>query len=500
MSNFLKFISLAVGLGLCCSCTTVSPTTSALPLITSTAESPHPTTIHRPTAVKLSSTPQPASPTFTFPPPTATGTPAPARLNPDGPYVLYFGHGGTWVSNPDGSFATKISDYELNTPLDMHRNLSPRGDFLALVSSNEKGLDLILVSIPDGRTETIAHLIDSPPPGAYNPISANSFATYAIRDYDSVAWQPGEGRFLAFIGAIHGPTADLYMYDTQTKAIIQLTDGPSQAINPVWSPDGQHILHFGVSWVPPFGGAILGANQLDGVWAVRASDGKVITLPKNKGEHSYFLGWQDDEHFITYDAGDCSTGNLHTVDIVTGETNRLMEASFYSYIAHSPQNGAILFSSALGCADSLGEGIFLLPYGQATPIKLIDRRAWTVEWMPESGIFYAYPEGLFTQDGRTHYPPPLYDQSYHPAISKLGYQAWVVYENYVAQVMLKVPDKAWQKVITGVSGELVWDPAVGNTLLIASEDGLLYAATYSDFTPRQVADFGGGAYQVIWSP
>jgi hypothetical protein len=54
---------------------------------------------------------------------------------------------------------------------------------------------------------------------------------------------------------------------------------------PNWSPDGQYILHFGVSWVPPFGGEILGANRLDGVWSVEASNGKVITLPRPAGNN-----------------------------------------------------------------------------------------------------------------------------------------------------------------------------------------------------------------------
>src|SRR4030042_1675504 len=83
--------------------------------------------------------------------------------------------------------------------------------------------------------------------------------------------------------AMSGPTADLYLYNTQTKEITQLTDGPSQAVLPVWSPDGQYVLHYGVRWVPPFGGAIGPANQLDGTWAVRLSDGQVITLPTPAG-------------------------------------------------------------------------------------------------------------------------------------------------------------------------------------------------------------------------
>ena len=69
--------------------------------------------------------------------------------------------------------------------------------------------------------------------------SPKAITSYAIMDYSNVAWQPGDGRLLAFTGAINGPTSDLYLYDTQSGEFTQLTDGPSQAIAPSWSPDGQ---------------------------------------------------------------------------------------------------------------------------------------------------------------------------------------------------------------------------------------------------------------------
>lgn len=429
-----------------------------------------------------------------------TVTPTPQGLNPDGPYVMFETGSGIWITNPDGTFATRLIDYHFTSELDLHVLVSPAGDRLALVVSNDQGLDLVMIQIPDGETRLITHLIDAVPPEVFDPVSPNSFATYAIRDYNSIAWQPPDGRLLAFTGAINGSTSDLYLYDTLTGEITQLTDGPSQAVMPVWSPDGQYILHFGVSWVPPFGGAIIGANQFDGVWAVRVSDGEVISLPKNMGNNPDFIGWYDDNHYITFDTGECSSQNLHTVDVATGVTTPLMEASFYYYIAQSPENGAILFSSAEGCEDSLGEGVFLLSPGQDIATRVHDKKAWAVHWLPESQVFDAYPEGLLSADGRTYHEPPVYEHSYKPAVSSQGYQAWEVIEDFKGRVEVRVPGGDWQTVLDGSIDALIWDPLDGQTLLIALSDGSILAADHPNFVPRLVGRLGDGVYQVIWSP
>ncbi len=411
--------------------------------------------------------------------------------------MIFKGQNGIWISNPDGSFPTQVSEYEFQG--DLHSAISPTGDRLALVVHNDQGLDLVIVKIPSGETQTVTQLIQRTPEQAYDATSPNSFAAYAIRDYDSLAWQPGEGRLLAFIGAMNGPTADLYLYDFQSQAITQLTDGPSQAVLPTWSPDGEYIVHFGVSWVPPFGGAIVGANRLDGMWAVQVSDGKVITLPRPKGNIPHLVGWQDEAHLITFDSGECSE-NLRNVAVPDGEITPIMEHSFWYNIAQSPENGVLLFSSKEECASSLGNGVFLLLPGQSDPTILLEKQAWEIYWMPESRVFNAYPEGLFTSDGQTRYDPPVYESSYKPAISKQGYQAWEVIENRKGRVVVRIPGGAWQTILEGLVSQLIWDPLEGNTLLIAIEDGSLYAASFPDFIPQVMGNLGGRTHQAIWSP
>ena len=441
----------------------------------------------------------PITPTDTASPLTPADTPAPTSLNTSGPFLIFEGASGIWVTNPDGSFPTRVSEYKLQvwSQGDLHRAISPTGDRMLLVIQNDQGLDLVMVKIPGGETETIAHLLSITREEARDLISPKGFAYLAITTYENYAWQPGDGRLLAFVGAVNGPTSDLYLYDTQTKETTQLTDGPSQAIFPNWSPDGQYILNFGVSWVPPFGGAIGYANQMDGVWAARASDGKVITLPKPKDAFPTFVSWQDDSHYITFDSdNECESTNLHSVDVVSGETTPLMNYSFYNYIARSPENGALLFSSAPGCPSSLGEGTYLLLPGQNSPSKLLDKRTWGIDWIPEGKVFYAYPEALFSSDGNIRYDPPTYDSSFDPAISKEGYQAWITN----GQVVVKAHGGEWQTILDQPVAELIWDPINGNTLLIARQDGFLIAASYPDFTLRTMGDLGGSMDQAIWLP
>lgn len=434
-----------------------------------------------------------AAATIVPPPPTAT------ESIPAGLYTMYAGPKGIWISRPDGTSLTKLTDLGLDRT-HLRRVRSPNGDRLALIVQTEEGLDLVQVMIPGGETKTIAHLYSITKEDlTANPTSDEAFTAYALRDYDNLAWEPS-GRSLAFVGAMDGPTSDLYLYDTEHDKIKRLTDGEAQAVFPSWSWDGEFILLYGVSWKGPFEGAILGHDRLDEVVSVQVSTGKGFLLPVPKSVAFNFVGWQDERHYITYDSDEtCQSQNLRSVDVLTGEATPLMNASFSSGIAYS--YGAFLFTSGAsrpGCPNSLGEGTFLRRYGEATPVQLLDKPVAEVSWIPESGVFSAYPEGLFSEDGTQHYEPPVYEKSFHPAISYQGDQAWEVIENGQGHVVVRVPGGDWQTVLDGDVAVLAWNIISAETLIIVLKDGSLYTASPPDFAPQLMGKMEG--VNQIWVP
>ena len=64
--------------------------------------------------------------------------------------------------------------------------------------------------------------------------------------------------------------------------------------------------------------------------------------------------------------------------------------------------------------------------------------------------------------------------------------------------MVMIPGGKWQTILNGLVDELIWDPMTGETLLIALDDGSLYAASYPDFIPRLMGNLGGRTSQAIW--
>lgn len=473
----------AIAFGLACSLTAV--------------ERPSEPSTAQPIASAGTSTSTPeVPPTDAEAPPASTATAGPGSLNLEGPYVLFESYGGIWIANPDGSFPTRVSDIGLENPfVDLHRAVSPKGDRLAMVRATDDGAELVILHLPDGETERVIRLADRPSYDAMTTLEG--LAYHDIVRYDNLAWQPGDGRLLAFVGAMDGPTADLYIYDMGTDEITRLTDGPSQALFPTWSPDGQYVLHFGGSWVEPLGGALTEFTRPDGAWAVRVEDGAIITQPGQDYRHTNFLGWIDDAHYLISRLDEaCVHRNIESVAVADGKRSRVFEGCFDGYQDFSPGNGAVLFSSSACDGCPLGEGTFLLVPGEAEPRRIWDGKAWEITYLPESRAFDVYELGVVTDEGQRLEIPP--DTSV-VAVSPQGYVAWLeLIGQQDWQLQVGKPGDAMQ-VIEPPLGALIWDPIEGTTL-VGSTGGRVYAASAPDFVPRLVGDLGDGAEQAIWVP
>jgi hypothetical protein len=443
--------------------------------------------------------PAAAAPTETEPAPETL----PGGLNAAGPYAVFEGDNGIWIANPDGSSPTRIAERGAGPGgQDLHSALSPSGDRMALVTETQTGLDLVLIEIPGGETETLARLLDiTRVERMLNSFTPKAFAHDAIADYPNLAWQPGEGNILAYIGAEKAATADVYTYDRTWEKFRHLETDPSQAVHPVWSPDGEYVLYFGVDWLPPFGSTYVTFEPMAGFWAVRVSDNQLIPQPAPKGTDQNLLGWRDAAHYLVYDSDkECPARNLRMVDVATGDAVPIAEFCLHSRPAWSPANGAILLSVDAGCDCPLGEGVFLILPGLPDPVRLLEQAAFELFWLPESGTFYAYPYALFSADGGTRYDPPAVGSSYQPAVSPSGRQAWEVSLNKKSVLTIREPGGEWQTVFEGKIGALVWDPLSGDILLIALENGELYAASAPDFVPRMTGNLVGPIIQAAWIP
>jgi hypothetical protein len=403
---------------------------------------------------------------------------------------------GVWIANPDGSFPTQISEQWL-FGFDLHHALSPRGDRLAVVARDDLGYALNEILLPSGESRTLARLLEVTEREEAALTTQKAIAAMMISSYDNVAWQPPDGVRIAVAAATDGPTSDIYLIDTVSDEIQQLTDGPSQAIDPSWSPDGAYLYHVGVSLVPPFGGAIVGFNRIDGAWSVDASSGEIVGQPPIM-HPADFGGWLDERHYWMSDRD----GRIASVDMVTGQASAVLPDFCPVYeAAQSTRSGAFLLSVLPESECPSGPGVYLWDSAEGEAPTLLDpQRSWGMEWLQESDAFYVYPIGLFSADGSSRSEPPVPDASYEPAVSLAGYEAWEIIQRPADRVVVRAGGGAWREIMEVEVAELLWDPLSGETLVIAARDGTLYAATAPDFVPRVMGDLAGAVDQAIWVP
>ncbi|TES93263.1 MAG: hypothetical protein E3J88_00360 [Anaerolineales bacterium] len=212
---------------------------------------------------------------------------------------------------------------------------------------------------------------------------------------DMPKWSPG-GHYLAFSGAIDGPSLDLYVYVVTTGAIRRLTDGPFDTGSLHWSPDGKWIVHL----------AQKGGCENDALWAAKA-DGSEVRLLYLSPENIGIAGWTGPSTFYVIEA--CfEPRTIRFVDIDNNTTKLIFdtEIGIVWDFAFDPDSGALVFM-AIAEPPIYGfeeNGFYLVSprRTRATLMVPVDREyraglPTSVEWDANLGVFVTEVECEGTQ-------------------------------------------------------------------------------------------------------
>jgi hypothetical protein len=216
------------------------------------------------------------------------------------------------------------------------------------------------------------------------------------------AWS-SDGKYLAFVGAIDGPSSDLYIYNVESGEIIRLTDGPFQAGMLNWSPDDEWIVHEAVYEV---NSRRPGQRETVNVWAASV-DGtevkKLYEFPAEAGSGTYqrFLGWISDSQFVVSFQNPYSpdTNYAKIVDVSNGE---LVDIEFegYSDCALDPVSQVMAFAFDI---DDLGvvsyaPGLYTSSLTSEDDLKYVETETHYVVWSREIQKFIV-EQGFVSLDG-----------------------------------------------------------------------------------------------------
>lgn len=362
-----------------------------------TGSSSEPTESYSPTTQPTESTgtqsvPPTNEPIPIEPDPTQMEDPTPERPLGLGPWLLIEAEDGMWAVNADGSGVLQITTDIPVYSQDLGKSVASKGGYVAWITSSDpdrmKNLTLKLLNLQTGKYETITPLTsaDTEPAPNAEPGDSTFEVARTLSGLHNMAWSP-DGSQLAFMGAMMGPSSDLYLFSLATGEIVQLTDGPSQGIRPIWSPDGAYIVHAGV------GSLGTGAGfSMQGIWAAKSDNSDVITLypiPEDSGDEQ-FLGWVSSSELLVYTWNVfCGTKNLRTYDLTTGKTEVLWE-NFFSNVRFSPETGAALLSVdewTVDCNPDGNEAMFLFQPGDETPLQVLDAGTTWFDWYASAGVF-----------------------------------------------------------------------------------------------------------------
>jgi hypothetical protein len=421
--------------------------------------------------------------------PTATQTPAPAAA--DG-WILVNTDRGLWTARSDGSEGALRIPGPLIVPGPLAGAVSSAGgNFAYLTTSdfnrpygNYPNLTLNILSL-FGRGPSVSLPLTSPETEPDDEYPSDILR--AMVEHPSFAWSPDGGR-LAYIGAASGPSADLYEYLRESNTFMHLTDGPNQAYDPSWSPDGRWIVHAAAA------GFGTGAGiSVTGMYAARADGSGVISLydPPERSGGEEALGWLNAHTLVTRSWFiTCGPSDIRWTDLDLPKTNPQFTGCLSAAAVGA---GSVLFAQSPDTAmfdDNPRPGlwIFISSGNGGTQVRAGDADIREIVWSEGSVTFLALSSDNFLYEvlptGRIRILGE--NQRRIPMVSPTGL-FWVIADSEA--VWVGEYGQSLRRIFSGPisPNQMLWAPP-DDTLYFLDAAGSLYSARESDWEPVQLAE------------
>lgn len=398
---------------------------------------------------------------------------------------------GVWTVNEENRQTQQLSLAPLDAPWDLQEGLSPDKTAFAYLTGfwGASRNPMLMVLNLENQTTLLELELTGPlsQPGVDSMPGDPAFeATRAMESSASLAWSP-DGQKLAFVAALDGDSADVYLFDRQDESVTRLSDETGHASGLHWSADGQWIEYVSVE---SFG---TGAGfSMDGLWIVDMEQGQNRLLEEVESAGEDFIAWTGNTTFLINSWGPaCESYNLREVDAFSLEQRVLVEGCF-SGVAFNPeqQSGMLAVTTFneefCSCGGALMPGLYT--FGTHLPLKkFIELEAYSIGFIPEAQLFTVYSdEGLqdiFDSSGAAVKIPDEV-RGLKPSPSPKGeYWAWASYHSGKTGLWI-TGNNANPIEISGLfSGTTLWSED-GQTLYFI-ENGSLFFTEAPHFTDIQ---------------